>query len=45
RILFEVGGVNREIARTALLQASHILPIATEFVEREEFELGGGEGA
>ncbi len=45
RILFEVGGIDRETAREALLQASHKLPIATEFIEREEVELSGGEGA
>jgi large subunit ribosomal protein L16 len=34
RVMFEVGGVSREIARTALRLASAKLPIRTRFVER-----------
>jgi large subunit ribosomal protein L16 len=33
RILFEIEGVNREIAREALRLAAHKLPIKTKFVE------------
>src|SRR5699024_4941941 len=39
RILFEVAGVNEEVAREALRLASHKLPVKTKFVKREE--LGG----
>lgn len=36
RILFEVGGVTREEARTALRLAAAKLPIRTKFVDRME---------
>lgn len=36
RILFEMGGVAKEIARTALTRASHKLPFATRIIEKEE---------
>ena len=36
RIIFEVGGVEEELAREALRLASHKLPIETKFVIREE---------
>ena len=35
RIMFEVGGVPRDAAMTALLRASHKLPIATKTVSRD----------
>lgn len=35
RMLFEVGGVARELAREALELAAHKLPIRTRLVERE----------
>ena len=35
RILFEMGGVNQEIAKEAMRLASHKLPISTRFVVRE----------
>ncbi|HUU65116.1 MAG TPA: 50S ribosomal protein L16 [Dehalococcoidales bacterium] len=35
RILFEMSGVGAESAREAIRLASHKLPIATRFVERE----------
>ncbi len=35
RILFEMGGVNEEVARGAMRLASHKLPIDTKFVLRE----------
>ena len=34
RILFEVDGVNEEIAREALYKASAKLPIKTKFIKR-----------
>ncbi len=34
RILFEMGGVSREIAQSALRLASHKLPVKTRFIER-----------
>src|SRR5699024_1103232 len=40
RILFEIAGVEEEVAREALRLASHKLPIKTKFVKREEI---GGE--
>lgn len=35
RILFEMGGVTKDIAVSALRLASHKLPIKTKFIERE----------
>ncbi|MBI5379336.1 MAG: ribosomal protein L16, partial [Nitrospirae bacterium] len=35
RILYEMGGVTEEVAREAFRLASHKLPFATTFVERE----------
>jgi len=40
KILFEVAGVEEEVAREALRLAAHKLPIKTKFVKREEI---GGE--
>lgn len=44
RILFELSGVDEEVAREAIRLASHKLPIKARFVKRED--LGGelGEG-
>lgn len=36
RILYEMQGVDREMAKEALRLASHKLPIKTKFVERSE---------
>lgn len=36
RILYEMQGVDREIAKEALRLASHKLPLKTKFVERSE---------
>lgn len=41
RVLFEVAGVEPEVAREALRKASHKLPIKTAILERERL---GGEG-
>ncbi len=38
RLLFEVAGVNEELARESLRLASHKLPIETRFVQREHEE-------
>ena len=40
KVLFEIAGVEEEVAREALRLASHKLPIKTKFVKREEI---GGE--
>ncbi|OZU87251.1 50S ribosomal protein L16 [Virgibacillus indicus] len=40
KIMFEIAGVEEEVAREALRLASHKLPIRTKFVKREEI---GGE--
>lgn len=36
RILYEISGVNEEVARVAFKLASQKLPIATRFVKRQE---------
>lgn len=36
RMLFEMGGVTKDIARAALRLASHKLPISTRIIEKEE---------
>ncbi|MFP4521094.1 MAG: 50S ribosomal protein L16 [Fibrobacterota bacterium] len=33
KVLFEIAGVDRELAKTALMGASHKLPVKTKFVE------------
>ncbi|MBI1931328.1 MAG: 50S ribosomal protein L16 [Ignavibacteriales bacterium] len=38
RIMFEVGGVSKELAIEALSVASHKLPIKTKVVSRPDFE-------
>ena len=38
RILFEVGGVNEELAKEAMRLASHKLPIDTKFIAKEMSE-------
>lgn len=40
RILFEISGVEHDVAKEAMRLASHKLPIKTKFVAREE--MGGG---
>ena len=40
KILFEIAGVDEDVAREALRLAAHKLPIRTKFVKREEI---GGE--
>ncbi|MBI4743416.1 MAG: 50S ribosomal protein L16 [Actinobacteria bacterium] len=36
RIMFELSGVNEEVAREAIRLAQHKLPIRTKFIKREE---------
>ena len=36
RVMFEIGGVDRELAREALRLAAHKLPIKCKFVEKEQ---------
>ena len=36
KIMFEIGGVDRETAKEALRLASHTLPIKTKFVTKDE---------
>ena len=38
RVLFEMDGVDVEVAREAMRLASHKLPIKTKFVKKEEVE-------
>lgn len=38
RVVFEVGGVDEELAREAMRLAAHKLPLETKFVAREEPE-------
>ncbi len=38
RVLFEVSGVSKELAKEALKLASHKLPIKTKFVVRPDYE-------
>jgi large subunit ribosomal protein L16 len=43
RILFEMSGVNDEVAREAMRLAAHKLPIHTKFVLRETLVAAGSE--
>ena len=36
RVLFEMSGVDEELAREAMRRASHKLPVTTKFVKRDE---------
>ncbi|MBW3551618.1 MAG: 50S ribosomal protein L16 [Proteobacteria bacterium] len=36
RIMFELSGVDEDLAREAMRKASHKLPVKTKFVKREE---------
>jgi large subunit ribosomal protein L16 len=40
-VMFELGGVAKELAREAMILAGAKLPIKTKFVCRSDFELGG----
>jgi large subunit ribosomal protein L16 len=39
RILYEIGGVTKEVAQDAMRLAAHKLPIRTRFVSASEFAL------
>ena len=41
RVMFEIAGVNEEVAREALRLASHKLPVKCKIVKREEIVEGG----
>ncbi|ADL42155.1 ribosomal protein L16 [Caldicellulosiruptor obsidiansis OB47] len=41
RVMFEVGGVDEEVAKEALRLAIHKLPIKCKIVSREEAKVGG----
>ena len=43
RVLFEIKGVNEEVAREALRLAAHKLPLKAKFIKREEEKNGGDE--
>ncbi len=43
RVMFEVAGVDGEIAREAMRLARNKLPIKTKFIAKEEMEVGGEE--
>ena len=38
RVMFEIGGVSKDMAREALTLAAHKLPIKTKFVTRIDYE-------
>ena len=38
RVMFEMDGVNEEVAREAMRLAGHKLPIKTKFIKKEEVE-------
>lgn len=41
RVMFEVGGVDKEVAKEALRLAIHKLPIKCKIVSRQDVEMGG----
>ena len=43
RVMFEIAGVDREVAQEAMRLAAHKLPCKCKFVAREDLE--GGEGS
>jgi large subunit ribosomal protein L16 len=45
RVLFEMAGVEPELAKEAMRKAAHKLPIKTRLVLRSEMERGSDEGA
>jgi large subunit ribosomal protein L16 len=38
RVMFEIGGVRKEMAKEALMLAAHKLPIKTKFVTRIDYD-------
>jgi large subunit ribosomal protein L16 len=43
RVMFELSGVNEDLAREAMRLAANKLPIKCKFIKREEVEKGGEE--
>ncbi len=41
QIIYEIRGVSEELAREAFRLAAHKMPVATQFVCRDDFSLGG----
>jgi len=41
RVLFELSGVQEDIAKEAMRLASHKLPIGTKFIKKEDIAIGG----
>ena len=41
RVMFEMSGVDEQIAREAMRLAGHKLPIKTKFIKKEEVQEGG----
>jgi len=41
RVMFEIAGVPREVAKEAVRLAMHKLPVKSKFVEKEQVEMGG----
>ena len=39
RVMFEIGGVKKEMAKEALTLAAHKLPIKTKFVTRIDYDV------
>lgn len=40
RVIFELAGVNKQLAEEAMIRAGHKLPFATRFYAREDIEKG-----
>ena len=45
RVMFELSGVNEEVAREAMRLAANKLPVKCKFVKKEDFEVKGGEAS
>jgi large subunit ribosomal protein L16 len=43
RVMFEMSGVDEELAREAMRLAANKMPIQCKFVKRDEVVIGGGE--
>ena len=41
RVLFELSGVQEDVAKEAMRLASHKLPIGTKFIKKEDIAIGG----
>ncbi|MZQ74866.1 MAG: 50S ribosomal protein L16 [Peptoclostridium sp.] len=45
RVMFELSGVNEEVAREAMRLAANKLPVKCKFVKKADFEVKGGEAS